>query len=385
MKFVLSRNKRPLNPLDGLPGDITDPKIYLDKSTAIKTATMLGCEIGIVVSPPYFAIDIDHALKDGKWSDLSLSLVSSFPGAYVERSRSGDGLHIIGKYNGTLEHRCKNIPLGIECYTENRLIVLTGTDHQGSWETDHTESLRSTVETYFKPRDHINSKAWTTGPCDEYTGSQDDDEILKKALESKSVNAAFGNRASFGDLWNRDIANLSKFYPDEKREFDYSSADLALCIHLAFWTGRDCERIERLFSKSKLVRDKWEKRKEYRHDTILEAVASCSGVYTAGNPLPEGDDIRHGFQYMSVDTQIEYFKDCVYIMDRHEIITGNGMEFNPVQFKALYGGYVFAIDSIDDKTSRNAWEVFTESQAYSFPAAHTTVFKPLEKPGAIIE
>ena len=40
---------------------------------------------------------------------------------------------------------------------------------------------------------------------------------------------------------------------------------------LAFWTGRDCERIRALMNKSALARDKWE-REDYLPRTILGAV-----------------------------------------------------------------------------------------------------------------
>ena len=39
-----------------------------------------------------------------------------------------------------------------------------------------------------------------------------------------------------------------------------SEADLALCRHLAFWTAKDPERMDRLFRMSKLMRPKWDER-----------------------------------------------------------------------------------------------------------------------------
>jgi primase-polymerase (primpol)-like protein len=48
---------------------------------------------------------------------------------------------------------------------------------------------------------------------------------------------------------------------------------------LAFWTGGDRERIERLFDQSGLVREKWWSRADYRERTIANAVRSTGEFY----------------------------------------------------------------------------------------------------------
>lgn len=384
MKFVLSKNKQPVHPLTCIPHDINDSDIHLTPDQAQQLAIQWKCEIGAVIEYPYFAVDIDHALIDSKWSALSMSIVELFKGAYVEVSRSGDGLHVIGKYSTHSKHACKNTSLGIECYTQNRHIVLTGNDRRGSWETDHDSALNETIEKYFKPKNSITSATWTTAPVPEWSGSDVDDVILAKALKSKSMGATFGDRSSFKDLWECNSSKLEKFYPHAKG-FDRSSADIALCIHLAFWTGKNCERIERMFNRSALVRDKWESREVYRHDTILNAVAQCGGVYDKGHSTPTGGEIREGYQYLNIIDQMEHFKNCVYVIDHHKVVTTEGIVYKPEQFKATFGGRVFALDSIDDKTTRNSWEAFTESQAYDFPKVKSTVFRPLDKPQSIID
>ena len=47
---------------------------------------------------------------------------------------------------------------------------------------------------------------------------------------------------------------LSQKYPafDGAGGFDHSSADAALMSHLAFWTGKDMPRMDRLFRRSAL-------------------------------------------------------------------------------------------------------------------------------------
>src|SRR5207302_522329 len=67
-----------------------------------------------------------------------------------------------------------------------------------------------------------------------------DDEILCRART-----AANGDK--FRRLWGGDTGGY----------VSPSEADLSLCSLLAFWTGPDAERIDRLFRKSGLMREKW--------------------------------------------------------------------------------------------------------------------------------
>lgn len=381
MKFVLTRDKKALNPTTLLPAGITDNSIYLTQYEAVKLAMQHGCKIGVAIEAPYFVIDIDHALVDGQWSELSRSLVSRFTGAYVEVSSSGTGLHIIGSLSTPpVDHRCKNTQLHIECYTHSRLIVLTGTQCVGSWDTLHDDEFVAVVNEYFAPTVDLYNHQWTSIACEGWHGPLDDDELIKKALKSSS---AFALSAPFKRLWTAE--NLDDYYPHETKNFDHSSADLALCSHLAFWTGKNCERIERLFALSGLMRDKWTKRQDYRQDTILQAINNCKNVFDDGKREQISDGVRHGYQCKTIDDQIAYFKDCVYVADINKIYVSNSTLLNSSQFRAFYGGYVFYLDALMDTTTRNAYEAFTESQGYEFPKVHTTCFKPLQKPQSIID
>jgi hypothetical protein len=71
---------------------------------------------------------------------------------------------------------------------------------------------------------------------------------------------------------------------------DESSSDLALMNDLAFWTGCDPGRMERLFSHSALgQRGKWRDRHDYRERTIKAAIAGCTDTYKPkGKPSNNG-------------------------------------------------------------------------------------------------
>lgn len=63
---------------------------------------------------------------------------------------------------------------------------------------------------------------------------------------------------------------------------DHSSADMALCNHLAFWCAGDEARMDRIFRASGLMRDKWDSGRggtTYGRQTIERAVANATEFY----------------------------------------------------------------------------------------------------------
>ena len=393
-------DKVPLNLTTGKPHNPHDPAIWMGADTAITMAAATGYGVGFVftVADPFFFFDLDACLQpDGQWSQLAQDMCARFTGCAVEVSQSGQGLHIFGQ--GVVpEHACKNIPLGLELYTSERFVALTGTGVVGS-AAHAPDCLPWLVSEYFPPSEAVAGAEWTDGPRPEWSGPTDDDELIARILASKgSAGSVFSGRATVAQLWASDPEALALAYPDE-RGFDHSSADAALCQHLAFWTGKDCERIDRLFRRSGLYRDKWETREDYRYSTILHAVGYCRDVYgnrpaaapigeapeavTPSEPMVSGET-REGFQYLALTQQLEHFAGCVYIRDLHRVFTPDGALLKSEVFRAIYGGYTFAMDAMNDKTSKNAWEVFTESQATIFPRAHGVCFRPECEPGVLI-
>ncbi len=389
-------DKLPIHPTTGAVHDAHDPAIWLTADQAIElVAARPDTGVGFVFTDndPFFFLDIDKCFDpETRWSEIATQLCEVFNGAAVEISQSGTGLHIIGS-GAVPPHGCKDQTRGLELYTTGRFVALTGTQAIGSAAHSHPEALEWLVSSYFPPSQAPLSADWTSGPCGEWNGPESDEELISKMLASKSVAAAFGGRASVQALWTGDVDALTKAYPDGggARPFDHSAADAALCQHLAFWTGKDCERIDRLFRQSELTRDKWIEREDYRRRTILHAVGYCKAVYGTPRetvaPVEPMASIEHreGYQFLAITQQAELFKGCIYIRDLHRIFTDDGALLKPEQFRAVYGGYVFALESnASGKTTKNAWEAFTESQGAKFPKAHGICFRPEEAPGATI-
>ena len=237
-------------------------------------------------------------------------------------------------------------------------------------------------------------------PCDPATGQ------VKSAHDPSlwcdfptAAAAAFGDDAgvTFRDLWEANADALGKRWPSSTGgAYDGSSVDAALATHLAFWTGKNCERIRELMYRSALVRDKWEARGEYYLPrTILRAcnvskdVAKGMAAALPAPPSPAvaqeaGIGIRDGNEYMGADGQIGHFRGCVYVRADDKIFTPDGDLLNKSRFDATYGGYQFVLDPTGQKMTTSAWEAFTQSRIYSAPKCHALCFRPERPSGALL-
>ena len=91
-------------------------------------------------------------------------------------------------------------------------------------------------------------------------------QLLRMAKASK-------NGATFTSLWDGSTMGYAS----------QSEADLALCSHLAFWTGKDAAKMDAMYRQSGLMRNKWDRQQSgttYGAITIQKAIANCKEVYT---------------------------------------------------------------------------------------------------------
>ena len=409
-------------PCDFRTGEVVsahDANVWTDADTAIAAAVSRGAPYGVgfvfTEADPFWFFDLDSCLSpDGSdWSPHAKAFCNAFSGAAVEVSHSGKGLHIFGTGRPP-EHRTRppsevkaTLDCDLEFYHSGRFAALTGTAAAGDAGKDFTATLPAFVAQFFPPgadNDRM-SDGWSDGPCDEWRGPTDDDELLRRALQSKSAASAFGGKATFADLWQANVEVLSKCWPDPTRGYAESEADAALIQHLAFWTGRDCERIERLMMRSGLYREKFE-RKDGQYGTYLRrsiamgtarqfdvltdklpepvAGAPTSPLPTASSEPPRGKAVV-GSTFSNNEDQLNLFTGCVYVQDIHRVLVPGGVLLKPEQFKVTYGGYTFTLDNANEKTTRDPWEAFTQSQALRSPRASSTCFRPDRQPGELIQ
>lgn len=360
---------------------------------------------------PYFVVDIDHALQpDGTWSQLAQTVMSMFPGAYIEISHSGDGLHIIAQGILPDGFKHKNTALGLEVYDRKRYIAITRNGVIGHTDINHQAALNLFCSSYMETTlGGINLVNWSNVAREDWIGPDDDDELINRMLASKpSTESLWTGKSTIVDLWTCNEPSFLRTYPDNKGGYDRSSVDAALFSYLAFWTGCNHERMERIARKSALYRDKWDRTADdYVKRSCMNASGICQRVYrdpraqnetpvvpmsTVDTVIPVSETstgsqatIRGaGYQFLSPDQQIDFFKGCVYVRDTHRVMIPDGSLLSPEQFKAVYSIYDFALDNMNDKISKCAWEVFTKSKAVNFLKVVGLAFRPDLEPGAII-
>ena len=274
-QFTVRHHKKPVSYLTGSISDGLNPEIWTDYQTASITASVLGEEYGVgfilTDNDPFFLIDLDHCKSGQTLTAIAADLIKRFSGCYIETSQSGNGLHIIGSYGVPIApHKCKNVAMSVELYHTARMISLTGTDCTGDAGALCDESLGALIREYFGKITTAPEQSWTSAPVPGYACTLNDDELIDRALRSRS---------NFALLWSGNTACYNN---------DHSSADQALCNQLIYWTGGNCDRAEKLFERSGLVRDKWLERDDYRQATILTAFAGCQTFYKTGSTTSDG-------------------------------------------------------------------------------------------------
>jgi putative DNA primase/helicase len=258
--------------------------------------------IGFVFSSqdPYVGVDLDNCVVDGQWTEEAYSIVRQL-NSYSELSPSGSGIHMIVKATkpGT---RCRTA--NVEMYDHSRFFTMTGQDlENGPTTIQHRQvELNELYRRLFNKEKPKNGASVTT---------MTDEEVLKKAQNAK-------NGKKFSTLYGGDIREY---------EGDDSAADLALCNMLAFWTT-DFDQIDRLFRRSGLMREKWE-RFDYRKRTIEWALSEVTERYSSKVKRPDRTGSGANANVTSTVTQEVY----------HEL-TDLG---NSKRFKEQYGHVCFYV------------------------------------------
>ena len=386
---------------EGYRVDPTDPARWMSYAEA--AATGLPLAFSFSESDPFFFLDIDHArLADGSWSPLASTLLGQISGCAVEVSSSGTGLHAFG-VAPNLVHSNRRDDLGLEFYTRGRFVALTGNMLTPDGSVFHSPpALPALVAEYFPPPTHSAATDWTDGPGEGWAGPTDDDELVRRACRTVSAAAAFAGKATFSDLWNCNVETLAESYPSSTSAYDGSSADMALCVRLAWWTGKDCERMARLLRASGLARDK-HNREDYVRRTVLQACGMVTDVLTdrpaAVLPVPKppaaaplavasarqaAPEMVESVGFLRAEQMVELFKGCVYARDIDRVWMPNGELLKPAAFNVFFGGYQFLMDDIGKKTTDEAFKAFTRNPMLRAPQVAAVTFDPNLEPGAIV-
>lgn len=258
--------KMPINPRDMEPAKSNDPTTWTDYDTAVRAAE--ECDgIGFMFSnSPYFGVDIDGVRDEiERYKAGEDTIIAEFVDtlqSYTELSRSGNGIHIICRGKLPPSGRRKG---NVEMYENGRFFVMTGNVAAEYADiSDCTEAIKVLHEKYIGGGTSPSSSP-ALPPAEL---AMTDSELLDRAKNAK-------NGAKFARLYAGDISGYTS----------QSEADMALCNHLAYWTGCDAERMDRMFRGSGLFREKWLREQSgttYGALTIQKAILDCRNVYTPG-------------------------------------------------------------------------------------------------------
>lgn len=410
-QFVVWRlvdgKKLPYSPVHGGLASSTNPKdwgTYEQAQTLVKPGYPGGVGFVFTEKDPFWFLDIDGAYGPAGWSQVAQEICGQLHGAAVEVSQSGTGLHLIGSGTPPADHGNRNQALHLELYTKERFVALTGTNAVGDAATDLTVPLATVAAKYFQRTSAGRAEEWTTEPCAEWSGPLDDDALLERALRSggQSAASAFGaGGVTFADLFTADVDVLAAKWPSTTGgAYDASSADQSFANMLAFWTGKDCERIERIMRLSALARPKWDDHATYLQNTILNACGTVGKVYSqaapqrdavpAPPPPPSVEPMQSGKTgdraggLMLSGAQTDFFQGCTYVTSINKIATPRGHLLDQGRFDAVYGGYEFVLDAQGKKTTRSAWAAFLTNENYAPDTADKLCFRPETGSGGIV-
>lgn len=228
---------------------------------------------GIVLSDKkLICIDIDHCLENkeiiGEEKEKILNFISSL-NSYVEFSPSMTGLHCFFTVKEPLDLKANRKGI-FEVYNIGRYMTYTGIPFNE--EKEIRELSHKTAEEILSiigyPWNKTETK--TIERPAQFSNTLDDSTLLEKMFGAV-------NGVEVKALYDGDISKYNN---------DKSSADMALCSHLAYWTRKDPSQMERIWLGSPLgMRMKTASRKDYRDRTISNAIKNCTQIYT--NPGKE--------------------------------------------------------------------------------------------------
>lgn len=255
---------------NGKKASTTDPTTW----STYNEAKAVSDSIGIVFEPSVgiIGVDFDHCVENGKIKMNEIEKFIELCNTYTEFSPSKTGLHLLFQCSEPLQlernkqHLTQDIAM--EIYNNGRYFTYTGDIYKKEREirmigaNEFVDLLKTMGYPWKKEVEApvARSVAFDDGELK---------RIMFRSRNGKEVEA----------LWNGDTTKYNN---------DMSSADFALCLHLAFWTGRDKERMKRLWLESPLgQREKTQRRGDYQERTLNNAIASTNEVFTPKDMVVE--------------------------------------------------------------------------------------------------
>jgi len=122
-RWVRHSAKRPMR-IDGKWASTTDPSTWSDFAAVDRSR--LGQGIGFVLAPgdDILVVDLDHAVENGELKPWARRIVDALPATYMERGRSGTGLHLWFRGSVPAGRRIRRGDVALEVYSQGRYIIV---------------------------------------------------------------------------------------------------------------------------------------------------------------------------------------------------------------------------------------------------------------------
>jgi primase-polymerase (primpol)-like protein/predicted nucleic acid-binding Zn ribbon protein len=118
-----SSRKVPLR-TDGRFASVQDPSSWSDFAAAAKASAGEGVGFVLTASDRIVVVDLDHAVEGGRVLPWAQRIVDALPATYMERGRSGTGLHLWFRGEVPAGRRIRRDELAVEVYSDRRYIIV---------------------------------------------------------------------------------------------------------------------------------------------------------------------------------------------------------------------------------------------------------------------
>lgn len=122
-RWVRHKDKVPMR-TDGRFASVNDPSSWSDYAATVASKTGDGVGFVLTAGDGIVVVDLDHAVEAGRVLPWAQAIVDQLPATYMERGRSGTGLHLW--FRGAVPHgrRIRRGELAVEVYSDRRYIIV---------------------------------------------------------------------------------------------------------------------------------------------------------------------------------------------------------------------------------------------------------------------
>lgn len=122
-RWVRHKDKVPMR-TDGRFASVNDPSSWSDFGAVCASQTGDGMGFVLAAGDGFVVVDLDHAVEGGRVLPWAQRIVDALPPTYMERGRSGSGLHLWFRGAVPAGRRIRRGELAVEVYSDRRYIIV---------------------------------------------------------------------------------------------------------------------------------------------------------------------------------------------------------------------------------------------------------------------